>query len=135
MPIAPAHLPIPSHCPAALTKPEYWRVDGGGDGVAVLDIPGLMARSRVFDVDVSLWVRVPQQASACWHELVVEFGGQRQWGRRIASQNPAQTDGLEYHQRVVLEPEQSLRVRAWARVGGVQVQQLLIEAREALLSP
>lgn len=111
-------------------RPERWRFDAGSDSVAVLDIPGLNGRARVFDVDATLLVNVPADADGAWLALTVEFDGQRQWNRRIPAHNPGQTDGLDYHQRVRLEAEQGVRVRAVAKVKGVQVRQLLLEARE-----
>lgn len=113
------------------SPPEQWQADAGGDSVAVLEIPGLMERPRVFDIDATLVVDVPLQAEDAWHELSLELDGRRQWSRRVASQSPGQTDGLDYHHRVRLETERSLRVRATAAVqGGVRIRQLLIEARE-----
>ena len=110
--------------------PELWRTDVGGDSVAVLDIPGLNGRARVFDVDATLLVNVPADADGAWLELTVEFDGKRQWNRRIPAHNPGQTDGLDYHQRLRLEAEQGVRVRALVKVKGVWVRQLLLEARE-----
>lgn len=110
--------------------PELWRTDAGGDSVAVLDIPGLNGRARVFDVDATLLVNVPADADGAWLELTVEFDGKRQWNRRIPAHNPGQTDGLDYHQRLRLEAEQGVRVRALVKVKGVRVRQLLVEARE-----
>lgn len=112
------------------TAPEHWRCDAGRDSVAVLDIPGLNGRARVFDVDATLLVEVPASADGAWLELTVEFDGQRQWSRRIPAHNPGQTDGLDYHQRLRLEAEQGIRIRALAKLKGVQVRQLLLEARE-----
>jgi hypothetical protein len=110
---------------------EHWRCDVGADSVAVLAIPGLVGRARVFDVDISLLVNVPPEASsAAWLELTVEFDGQRQWSRRIPAHNPGHTDGLDYHQRLRLEAEQGVRIRAVATVKGVRVRELVIEARE-----
>jgi hypothetical protein len=109
--------------------PEHWRVDSV-DNVAILDIPGLNGRARLFDVDVLLLVNVPAEADGAWLELTVEFDGLRQWSRRIPAHNPGQTDGLDYHQRVRLEAEQGVRVRAVAKLSGVRVRQLLLEARE-----
>lgn len=112
--------------------PEHWRVDSG-DNVAILNIPGLNARARLFDVDVALLVNVPADPPGdAWLELAVEFDGQRQWSRRIPAHNPGQTDGLDYHQRWRLEAEQGVRVRAVAKVKGVSVRQLVLEAREAV---
>lgn len=115
-------------------QPEHWQHDAGTGTVAVMNIPGLLSRARVFDVDASLLVDVPAQptADAAWLELTVEFDGQRQWSRRIPVHNPGQTDGLDYHQRVRLEAEQALRVRAVVKVKGVRVRRLLVEAREEL---
>ena len=116
--------------PLSATTAEYWRTDAGGDSVAVLDIPGLNDRPRQFDVDASLLVEVPTTAGQAWLELTVEFDGRRQWSRRIAANNPGQTDGLDYHQRLRLEAEQGIRIRAVARTRGVRIRQLLLEARE-----
>ncbi|MGS5087199.1 hypothetical protein ACVC7V_11905 [Hydrogenophaga sp. A37] len=114
----------PPHLP-----PEHWCVKSS-DSVGVLNIPGLNGHARVFDVDASLLVDVPPNAEGAWLELTVEFDGKRQWSRRIPAHNPGQTDGLEYHQRVRLEAEQGLRVRAVVAVKGVRVRQLVVEARE-----
>lgn len=111
------------------SRTEHWSVHSA-DGVAVLDIPGLNDRARVFDVDATLLVNVPLDADGAWLELTVEFDGLRQWSRRIPAHSPGQTDGLDYHQRLRLEAEQGVRVRAVANVKGVLVRQLLLEARE-----
>lgn len=116
----------------AFPTAEYWRIDAGSDTIAVLDIPGLLSRSRVFDVDATLQVDVPADASGAWLELAVEFDGRRQWSRRIPAHNPGQTDSLDYHQRLRLETEQAIRIRAIAAVKGTRVRQLVIEAREEL---
>ena len=117
----------PNHPPHH--RPEHWCVESS-DSVGVLNIPGLIGRARVFDVDTSLLVDVPPIGEGAWLELTVEFDGKRQWSRRIPAHNPGQTDGLEYHQRVRLEAEQGLRVRAMVAVKGVRVRQLVLEARE-----
>jgi len=110
-------------------KPELWRTEVS-DAVAVLDIPGALQRSRRFDIDVSLCVRVPQDNHKAWHALSLEIDGQRQWHRRIASHCPGQTDGLDYHCQVVLEAGPALRIRAVASSHGSVVQSVIIEARE-----
>lgn len=109
--------------------PEHWHSEGA-DGVAVLSIPGLNGRPRVFDVDASLTVDVPEEPANAWLELTVEFDGQRQWSRRIQAHNPGQTDSLDYHQSIRLEAEQGIRIRAVAQLHGVRLRQLLLEARE-----
>lgn len=113
------------HSPA-----ERWACDAGSESVAVLDIPGGLDRQRVFDLDVSLTVRVPPDAAGAWHELVVEVDGRRQWARRIPSHNPGQTDGLDYHCRLTLEAGPALRVRAVGATRGCSVLRLLVEAQE-----
>lgn len=113
----------------AIPSPEHWRTESP-DGVAVLNIPGLNGRARVFDVDVSLLVNVPADLGDAWLELAVEFDGRRQWSRRIPAHNPGQTDSLDYHQRLKLEAEQGIRLRAIATVKGVRVKELVVEARE-----
>ena len=113
----------------ALAKPELWRTEVG-DAVAVLHIPGALKRSRTFDIDVSLLVRVPQDHVEAWHELTLEIDGKQQWQRRIPSSCPGQTDGLDYHCRVILEAGPALRVRAVAASRGAVVHRLQIEARE-----
>ena len=87
---------------AAQAKPELWRTETA-DAVAVLNIPGALKRPRTFDIDVSLLVRVPEDPAEAWHALTLEIDGKQQWQRRIASSCPGQTDGLDYHCRLVLE--------------------------------
>lgn len=120
----------PSALSTAHSAPEHWRTDTR-DPVAVLDIPGLNHRARLFDVDASLLVDVPAAVGeAVWLELSVEVDSRRQWSRRIPAHNPGQTDGLDYHQRLRLEAGQGIRIRAQAVVKGVTIRQLLLEARE-----
>lgn len=117
---------------ASPPKPELWRCDVGGGLVAVLDIPGSLERHRTFDIDASLLVRVPQPLDGAWHALTVELDGKQKWSRRIASNSPGQTDGLDYHCRIELARGRALRIRAVAAVGGPAVQHLGVEAREEL---
>jgi hypothetical protein len=114
---------------AKMAKPEFWRTEVG-DAVAVLQIPGALKRARTFDLDVSLIVRVPEDNTEAWHALTLEIDGKRQWHRQMASHCPGQTDGLDYHCRVVLEAGPALRIRALAGTRGAVVQCLQIEARE-----
>jgi hypothetical protein len=111
---------------------EVWRLDAGGASVAVLDIPGSLERHRTFDVDVTLVVRVPQPLAGAWHSLTVELDGKQKWTRRIASNSPGQTDGLDYHCRIELPTGRALRIRAVAAASGSVVRQLVVEAREEL---
>jgi hypothetical protein len=114
-------------------QPEHWQAESSSTPIVVLDIPGLLSRARVFDIDATLIVDVPATVTqGAWLELTVEIDGQRQWNRRISAHNPGQTDGLEYHQRVRLEVAQGIRVRAVAKTKGVRLKQLRVEAREEL---
>ena len=113
-------------------KAEVWRLDAGGALVAVLNIPGSLERHRSFDVDVTLAVRVPQPLAGAWHSLSVELDGKQKWARRIASNSPGQTDGLDYHCRIEVPTGRALRVRAVAAASGSVVHQLAVEAREEL---
>jgi hypothetical protein len=113
-------------------QPEHWLTDTDTAPVAVLNIPGLLSCPRVFDIDATLIVEVPDAPQGAWLELTVELDGQRQWSRRIPAHNPGQTDGLDYHQRVRLEVAQGIRIRAVVAVKGVRIQRLWVEAREEL---
>jgi hypothetical protein len=114
-------------------QPEHWQTEPGPASVAVLVIPGLLTRARVFDIDATMIVDVPAtDAQGAWLELTVEIDGQRQWSRRIPAHSPGQTDGLDYHQRVRLELAQGIRIRTVAAVKGARIKQLWVEAREEL---
>ena len=109
---------------------EYWKTDAGTDSVAALVIPAALGRGRTFDLDATLLVSVLAGASESWHELTVEVDGQRLWTRRIPSHNLGETDGLEYHCRLAIEPDADCRVLAKANCKGARVLSLVLEARE-----
>lgn len=114
--------------------PERWQLDAGAADLATLDIPPAL-RPRDFQVDVHVVVRCPRDtpedgADGPWHELAVEFDGRREWSRRIPTNNPGQTDGLEFQRRVRVPEGSGLRVRALARSRGAQPLSLRIEAVE-----
>lgn len=111
---------------------EYWKYDAGTDSVASLVIPAALGRQRTFDLDATLLVQVPAEASGSWLELTVEVDGKRLWTRRIPSHNPGETDGLEYHYRLTVEADEDCRVRAKANCKGLRVLSLVVEARETV---
>ncbi|WP_439520888.1 hypothetical protein [Hydrogenophaga sp.] len=111
--------------------PEYWKHDAGADSVASLVIPAALRRERSFDLDATLLVDVPPEATGSWLELTVEVDGRRVWSRRIPSQSLGETDSLEYHCRLALEADADCRVRAKANCKGCRVRSLVLEAREA----
>ena len=112
---------------------EHWKYDAGTDSVASLVIPAALSRRRTFDLDATLQVQVPAEAtSESWLELAVEVDGKRLWTRRIPSHNPGETDGLEYHCRLAVEAGEDCRVRAKASCKGARVLSLVVEARETV---
>ncbi|WP_066266581.1 hypothetical protein [Hydrogenophaga palleronii] len=111
---------------------EYWKYDAGSDSVASLVIPAALGRQRTFDLDATLLVHVPAEAVGSWLELAVEVDGKRLWARRIPSDNPGETDGLEYHYRLAVEADADCRLRAKASCKGCRVVSLVLEARETV---
>lgn len=115
---------------SASQAPESWVVRVEDSNVATLNIPGLLGRARTFDIDVQLQVRVPESGRACEMGLSLEIDGAQQWSRSAPGLTPGQVDGLDYHCRRVLEPEQQMRLRARAQVKGGGVVRLVLSAVE-----
>lgn len=111
------------------TRPEYWSVDVGADDVALLEVPPAL-QPRAFQVDVRRVVRCPDAARAAWHALTVEVDGRREWSRQIPTNNPGQTDSLDYQRRIDVGAGDGLRIRAVARARAAEPVQLRIEAQE-----
>ena len=109
---------------------EQWQVDVGDADVATLHIPPVLARARKFHIDVRFVVQCPAEGPA-WHAMTVEVNGRREWARQIETNNPGQTDSLDYHFRVEVPLGSGLRVRALTRVHGAVRRRLGIEANEA----
>lgn len=122
----------PSAAAASRRRPgrEHWRADAGEADIATLDIPGALARTRRFEIDVRFVVRAPLDLRDAWFELTVELDGRRQWSRRIATLLPGETDSLDYRCAVELPPGPGLRVRALTAVRGALRRQLVVEAEE-----
>jgi hypothetical protein len=110
---------------------EQWQVDVGDADVATLHIPPALGRARRFHVDVRFVVQCPADGSAAWHAMTVEVNGRREWARQIDTNNPGQTDSLDYHFRVEVPVASGLRVRALTRVKGAMRRRLCIEASES----
>ncbi len=111
---------------------EYWKYDAGTDSAASLVIPAALSRVRTFDLDATLWVHVPPDATGSWLELTVEVDGKRVWARRIPSHNLGETDSLEYHCRLTVEADVDCRLRARANCKGARIRSLVLEARETV---
>jgi hypothetical protein len=110
---------------------EQWQVDVGDADVATLNIPPALGRARRFHVDVRFVVQCPADGTAAWHAMTVEVNGRREWVRQIDTNNPGQTDSLDYHFRVEVPVASGLRVRALTRVKGAVRRRLCIEASES----
>jgi hypothetical protein len=110
---------------------EQWQVDVGDADVATLNIPPALGRARRFHVDVRFVVQCPADGTAAWHAMTVEVNGRREWSRQIDTNNPGQTDSLDYHFRVEVPVASGLRVRALTRVKGAVRRRLCIEASES----
>ena len=118
--------------PQAKRKPESWICQTREANVALVTIPGALNRTRVFDVDVQLLVRAPDAAVQAELGLSLDIDGSRQWGRTIPARTPNETESLEYHCRLVVEPGRDVRLRARAAVKRAALQALNLSAVEAL---
>lgn len=110
---------------------EQWQVDVGDADVATLHIPPTLGRARRVHIDVRFVVMCPADGAAAWHAMTVEVNGRREWSRQINTNNPGQTDSLDYHFRVEVPVASGLRVRALTRVKGAMRRRLVIEASES----
>lgn len=119
-------MPIPKSSAA----PETWSVRSTEAHVVVLTIPGSLDRTRTFDVDVQLRVRLPAAAGKPEMGLSLEIDGSRQWSHTIAGSTPGEVDTLEYHCRLVLEPGRDSRLRARAAARQCTLQSLSLSAVE-----
>ena len=116
--------------PVAPEAPESWSIRTTDADVAVLTIPGALERSRTFDVDVQLHVRLPAVEKKSELGLSLEVDGSRQWSRTMAGSTPGDVDTLEYHCRLVLEPGRDCRLRARAALRNCSLVSLCLSAVE-----
>ena len=121
---APAATPGPG-TPAKL---ERWRVDVGDGDVATLMIPPDSFRTRRFEIDCRLVVR--PLAAGAQHAMRVDVDGDLEWTRRAPTENPGQTDSMDYHFRRELPPGKPLRIVVKTEARMVRRVRLLIEAEE-----
>ena len=112
--------------------PESWAVRTSDAPVALLTIPGALDRTRIFDVDVQLWARLSDAARQAELGLSLEVDGSRQWSRTIPGSTPGDTESLEYHCRLVVEPGRDVRLRARAALKHGALVALNLSAVEAL---
>ena len=119
-------MPIPKRSAA----PESWSVRTTEGNVVVLTIPGALDRTRTFDVDVQLRVRLPAAALTPELGLSLEIDGSRQWSRTIVGSTPGEVDMLEYHCRLELGPGRDSRLRARAAARQCTLLSLSLSAAE-----
>lgn len=119
--------PVPP-TPAAAGRPEKWRVDAGTADVARLTIPADAFRARRFEIDCRLVV-APRAAGAR-HAMRVEVDGDLEWARRADTENPGQTDSMDYHFRREIPIGRPLKIVVKTEARGAQRVALVIEAEE-----
>ena len=109
-------------------KPERWRTDAGDADVATLVIPADAVRTRRFEIDCRLVV-APLAAGA-QHAMRVDVDGALEWTRRAPTENPGQTDSMDYHFRRELPAGRPLRIVVKTEAQQARRMRLTIEAEE-----
>jgi hypothetical protein len=109
-------------------KPERWRIDAGDADVAALTIPADSFRIRHFEIDCRLVVAT--LAPGAQHAMRVEVDGGLEWTRRAPTENPGQTDSMDYHFRRELAVGQPLRIVVKTQAKQARRVRLEIEAEE-----
>jgi len=107
---------------------ERWHVDAGDADVATLVIPADSNRTRRFEIDCRLVV-APLAAGA-HHAMRVDVDGGLEWTRRAPTQNPGDTDSMDYHFRRELPPGRPLRIVVKTQARQARRVRLVIEAEE-----
>lgn len=114
--------------------PERWQVDAGEADIAVLTVPPVLRRERLFDLDLQFRVKLPAADAPPgepWLAVTLEIDGRREWTRRIDARGPGDTDVLDFHCRRALPGGRALRLRAVTQVGGGAKRQRLVLSAEA----
>ncbi len=115
--------------PVEPAKPERWHVDAGDADVATLVIPADSLRTRHFEIDCRLVVAAT--ATGAQHGMRVDVDGGLEWTRRAPTENPGQTDSIDYHFRRDLPPGKPLRIVVKTQARGARRVRLVIEAEES----
>jgi hypothetical protein len=108
---------------------ERWQVDCGEGDVATLAIPPDAQRTRRFEVDCRFVVA--QRGPGASHGMRVEVDGALEWSRDAATENPGDTDSMDYHFRRDVPVGRPLTVVVKTTVRQAQRVQLAIEAEES----
>jgi len=120
--------PPAAAAPVEPGKPERWHVDAGDADVATLTIPADSFRTRRFEIDCRLVVAA--LAAGAQHAMRVEVDGGLEWTRRAPTENPGQTDSMDYHFRRELAVGQPLRIVVKTQAKQARRVRLVIEAEE-----
>lgn len=119
---------VPPAPPARDAKPERWRIDAGDADVATLVIPADAFRVRRFEIDCRLVVM--RLADGATHGMRVDVDGALEWTRKAPTENPGQTDSMDYHFRRELAVGQPLRIVVKTQARQARRVALVIEAEE-----
>jgi hypothetical protein len=114
--------------PIEAGKPERWRTDAGDADVATLVIPADSHRLRRFEIDCRLVVAAI--AAGAHHGMRVDVDGGLEWTRRAPTENPGQTDSIDYHFRRELPTGKPLRIVVKTEAKQARRVRLVIEAEE-----
>jgi hypothetical protein len=117
--------------PAPEPVAEHWDVRCPGGDVAELVIPADARRDRRFEITCR-FVVARRGAAPATHAMRVEVDGSHEWSREAETENPGQSDSLDYHFRRELPAGQDLRIVAKTDVDGAQRIDLYIEAEESV---
>jgi len=119
--------PLPP-TPAVAARPERWRIDAGDADVATLVIPADSFRTRRFEIDCRLVVM--RLADGATHGMRIDVDGHLEWTREAPTENPGQTDSMDYHFRRELPVGQPLRIVVKTQARQARRVALTIEADE-----
>lgn len=124
---------MPNHrrvMPMTFPHAEQWSIRAGDRAIAVLDIPADATRQRRFEIACAMTVQALDKSESPWHELRVYCDGQLQWQRRVATQQPAPFDGLDFRFQLSIGTGRRARIQAESHCQGARRLQLQIDAEE-----
>ena len=116
--------------PPAPGKPERWRIDAGDADVATLVIPADSFRTRHFEIDCRLVVTALGAGAGAQHGMRVDVDGDLEWTRQAPTENPGQSDSMDYHFRRDLPAGRPLRIVVKTEARQARRVRLVIEAEE-----
>jgi hypothetical protein len=119
---------VPPAPPAHDAPPERWRIDAGDADVATLVIPADAFLTRRFEIDCRLVVM--RLADGATHGMRVDVDGDLEWTRQAPTENPGQSDSMDYHFRRELPVGQPLRIVVKTQARQARRVALVIEAEE-----